>query len=339
MMHQHLTTDELKSLFEGEDRSLPNDVSIDPGTSVGGSSAANTGTPYGELQVEQRAVLRALHERFARNLSVSWSALVRAQLEVRLLDVETTSPGAFQEKCERPGCEIALRSPHIDGFAVVSLPVTLLHLMIDRMLGGQLTDLVISPRPLTEIEHRLVSRVRGVLIDELQQVWGPGWDGALSVERVPEHPSTADHLFSGAPLLSIGFELEMGVFRGTLDLCLPCHLIQAILEQAYGTAADQRSGGAASCSQAVPLPAGELVELVVTLAEATIGAEDLDRLAVGDVIATDQDTQAELAVSVLGTKKFSGVPGARQGRKALQVKTVSGTPTSDGSSPQSRVRT
>jgi flagellar motor switch protein FliM len=59
--------------------------------------------------------------------------------------------------------------------------------------------------------------------------------------------------------------------------------------------------------------------VVVELAETNISTSDLIGLRVGDIIATEKDTQRPLVVSVEGQPKFHAQPGAYKGRKAVQV--------------------
>ena len=61
------------------------------------------------------------------------------------------------------------------------------------------------------------------------------------------------------------------------------------------------------------------VELVVELAETHIATTDLLDLRVGDIIASEKDTQQPLVVYVEGRPKFRATPGQYKGRKAICV--------------------
>ena len=326
MLHQHLTTEELASLFGMTDSPRQADVSLFD-RSLDGRGVGDSVVSKGDgLQAEQRVLLRAVHERFARSLSIAWSALVRGHLEVRLINAECISPDAFLEKRESPGCAIALRSPDGDGPVVVNLPLRMLHLMIDRMLGGDPVKQVADPLPLTEIEHRLVGRIHDALITELQQTWGQVWEGELSIERVTEPSALDENLELNTPVMAFRFELQMGVFHGALDLCFSCRLLKAILAQCSGEMSAKR--GVIERHQELHGPDADedIVDLVVSLEAMEIHPRDVADLDIGDLIVTGHNVATALRVCVPGACDIGGTPGAMQGRKTLQVTAVSEPP-------------
>ena len=326
MLHQHLTTEELASLFgvAGAPRQVTNSV-FEGIRETRQFSDSNVSADDG-LSAEQRVLLHAVHERFARRLALAWSALVRAQLDVRLLDLGCMSPAEFLEQRESPGCAIALRSPESDAPIVVHFPVSMLQLMIERMLGGDSDNQPLVPSPLTEIEQRLVGRIYDTLIDELRQAWGQIWEGELSVERVTERSGLDTNLALHAPVVSFRFELGLGTMQGTLDLCFPSCLLQPILTQSVVETAPDPIMSEGIEKQSESYADEDLVDLVLALQETKIHPQDVMDLGVGDLIVTDQDVTTDLKVYVAGARVIGGVPGAIQGRKMLQVTAVSELP-------------
>ena len=326
MLHQHLTTDELASLFGMAGASRQSLASRFEGSREKHSCSDSTLVTEEPLQAEQRVLLHAVHEGLARRLSLAWSTLVRAQLEIRLVDITCMSPAEFLAKRESPGCAIALRSAESDSPIVVNLPLSMLHLMIDRMLGGEAGEQPAVPSPLTEIEQRLVGRIYDTLIDELRQAWGPVWEGELSIERVTERSEVDNNLALDTPVVSFRFELRMGAFQDALDLCFPACLLQPILTQSVVEAADDsgmneefQDGSAADSDT-------DIVDVVLALPETQIHPQDLLDLEVGDLLVTDQDVTAALPVYVSGARVMAGIPGAIQGHKTVQVTAVSEIP-------------
>lgn len=323
MLHQHLTTDELASLFgmAGASRQLL--ASQFEGSREAHPCSDSMMSTEDALQAEQRVLLHAVHEGLARRLSLAWSTLVRAQLEIRLVDITCMSPAEFLAKRESPGCAIALRSAESDGPIVVNLPLSMLHLMIDRMLGGAPGEQPAVPSPLTEIEQRLVGRIYDTLIDELRQAWGPVWEGELSIERVTERSEVDNNLALHTPVVSFRFELQMGAFRDALDLCFPSCLLQPILTQCV-VEATVDSEMSEECQEQSAVDSDEdVVDVVLALPETQIHPQDLLGLEVGDLLVTDQDVAAALPVYVAGARMLAGIPGAIQGHKTLQVTAVS----------------
>ena len=326
MLHQHLTTDELASLFgmAGASRQLL--ASQFEGSREAHPCSDSMMSTEDSLQAEQRVLLHAVHEGLARRLSLAWSTLVRAQLDIRLVDITCMSPAEFLAKRESPGCAIALRSAESDGPIVVNLPLSMLHLMIDRMLGGAPGEQPAVPSPLTEIEQRLVGRIYDTLIDELRQAWGPVWEGELSIERVTERSEVDNNLALDTPVVSFRFELRMGAFQDALDLCFPACLLQPILTQCVVEAADDSGMNEELQDRSAADSDTDIVDVVLALPETQIHPQDLLDLEVGDLLVTDQDVTAALPVYVSGARVMAGIPGAIQGHKTVQVTAVSEIP-------------
>ena len=326
MLHQHLTTDELASLFgmAGASRQLL--ASQFEGSREAHPCSDSMMSTEDALQAEQRVLLHAVHEGLARRLSLAWSTLVRAQLDIRLVDITCMSPAEFLAKRESPGCAIALRSAESDGPIVVNLPLSMLHLMIDRMLGGTPGEQPAVPSPLTEIEQRLVGRIYDTLVDELRQVWGPVWEGELSIEHVAERSEVDKNLALQTLVISFRFELRMEAFQGALDLCFPSCLLQPILTQSVVEAPDDFEMSEECQEQPAAESDNDIVDVVLALQETQIHPQDLLDLEVGDLLVTDQDVTAALPVYVAGARVMAGIPGAIQGHKTLQVTAVSEVP-------------
>jgi flagellar motor switch protein FliM len=198
--------------------------------------------------------------------------------------------------------------------------------MIDRMLGGEPGKQAVVPAPLTEIEQRLVGRIYDTLIDELRQAWGRVLEGELLVERVTERSGLNTNLSMHAPVMSFRFELRMGVFQGSLDLCFPSCLLQPTLSQC-AVEAPADSAMREGCQEpAEPRSDEDVIDVVLALQETEIHPQDLVGLNVGDLIVTDQDLTTALQVYVAGTQVIEGIPGAIQGRKILHVTAVSEIP-------------
>ena len=64
------------------------------------------------------------------------------------------------------------------------------------------------------------------------------------------------------------------------------------------------------------------VDVVVTLARSKIRTADLLGLAIGDVIATEQETSNALELSIQDVPKFQAKPGAFKGKKAVRIESA-----------------
>src|ERR1043166_3427985 len=115
---------------------------------------------------EQMRALQSLHEGFGRNFGAALSALLRSIVEVKLTSVDQLTYGEFVFSLENPTCFNLLRAEPLEGNLILDINPSILYPIIDRLLGGGRDTGIVSRRPLTEIELRLVSRITHLFLDE-----------------------------------------------------------------------------------------------------------------------------------------------------------------------------
>jgi flagellar motor switch protein FliM len=310
--------------------------SLGPGAkaAVGGPPAAKPSprsrekvTPYDfkrpeRVGKEQMRALQSLHEGFGRNFGAAISALLRSIVEVRLTSVDQLTYSEFVFSLENPTCFNLLRAEPLEGNLILDINPSILYPIMDRLLGGGRDAGPLSRRPLTEIELRLVSRITGLFLKELQRAWEGLLPLTLSVERVESNPQLVQIVPPNEVVVLISFELTLGELRGMINLCIPFNAIERVSSKlasnswaTYGksSATDQTR---AALSRRVDRSE---VELVVTLAETKITTGDLIGLRVGDIITTDKDIHQPLEVAVQGTPKLHASAGSFKGCKAIRV--------------------
>ena len=119
---------------------------------------------------EQMRSLHFLHDRFARNVSTSLSAYLRAVSEVSILSVEQFTYSEFLMSLPDPTAFYAVSLQPFDGLAALELSPAVAFTMIDRMLGGNGTAVQLS-RALTEIEQNVLDSVVNLVLNHLTETW------------------------------------------------------------------------------------------------------------------------------------------------------------------------
>ena len=66
---------------------------------------------------------------------------------------------------------MVLEAPPLEGQMCLEISPLIVYPFIDRMLGGDNSNLFIPQRPLTSIEWRLISRIVDRAVDHLSEVW------------------------------------------------------------------------------------------------------------------------------------------------------------------------
>lgn len=317
----------LTSMESGQPKSAP--VRPQPAAPKAPARPREKITPYDfrrpeRVGKEQMRALQSLHEGFGRNFGAALSALLRSMVDVKLTSVDQLTYGEFVFSLENPSCFNLLRAAPLEGNLILDINPAILYPIIDRLLGGGKDVAQVTRRPLTEIELRLVSRISSLFLIELRKAWEGVVLLEMSVERVESNPQLVQIVPPNEVVVVVSFELTVGDTRGMINLCIPYNSIERI-----GNKLTSNSWVTYGKAGATPASISELtrridhaaVPLTVMLAETRISTGDLVGLRVGDIITTDQDVRAPLAVEVAGVVKFHCSAGAFKGRKAVKIET------------------
>jgi flagellar motor switch protein FliM len=271
---------------------------------------------------EQMRALQTMHEGFGRNFGAALSALLRNIVEVKLTSVDQLTYSEFVFSLENPTCFNLINASPLEGQLILDINPSILFPIIDRLLGGSTMSTASVRRPLTEIELRLVSRITGLFLSEMQHTWENVLKFELSVDRVESNPQLVQIIPANEVVVVISFELTVGETRGMVNLCIPFNSIERIshkLTSNSWVSYSKRPPTTESIQALSDRIADAPVEVVVELAETTISTADLINLRVGDIIATEKDVVVPLIVSVEGKTKYYAKPGQYKGRKAIEI--------------------
>jgi flagellar motor switch protein FliM len=261
------------------------------------------------IALPQLQRLRALHEGLARKFGMALSALLRTPISVTLDGVDQLTYGQFAYNIECPACFYVLKADALNEQAMLDIEPSILHPIIDRLLGGAGDDGSPPERPLTEIEWSLATRIVRLFLQECRAAWSDVLELNLEVCETESNPRLLRALPADERVILIAFRLAMGELWGGVRFCLPERMIERL---------DEQLSSPMSAPLGRPTP-GALAEVRVTLAETPIGAAELADLRVGDIIATETAADHPAVVSIEGVARFHAKPGVCQGRKAVRI--------------------
>ncbi len=274
---------------------------------------------------EQMRAMHAVHEQIARNFGAAVSGMLRTMIEVKLLSVDQLTYSEFVFSLDNPSCFNVLRPEPLDGNWILDISPTLAYAIIDRMLGGEPTPGETIRRPLTEIETRLIRRVVELFLQQVHTAWVNVVELDVAIEAMESNPQLVQIVPPNEVVVLVGFELLLGKNRGMMNLCIPFNTIERFNAKlsSNGWVGYGRGEATAETKSAIGGQIADArVDLIATLARARISTRELMDLAVGDVIATDQPTDANIELSVCDVPKFGVRPGALKGKKAVHVREV-----------------
>ena len=164
-MNRILSQDEIDALVHPDTTQREEEV-----RSSGGDVIAYNFRRPDRVSKEQQRSLHFLHDRFARNLSTSLSAFLRAMTNVSMLSVEQFTYSEFLMSLPDPTAFYSIAMPPLDGLGALEINPSVAFAMVDRMLGGT-GDSPAPNRALTEIEQNVMDSVVKLILEHLTETW------------------------------------------------------------------------------------------------------------------------------------------------------------------------
>jgi flagellar motor switch protein FliM len=163
--------------------------------------------------------LERIHERFARELSLSLSTLLRREVEVAPLALHEHKLGDYLRTLSAPSSLNLFDARPLPGPALLALDPVLVYLAVDSYFGGPArAPATIAPRPLTAGEQRVIELVRERAFAELRNV---GSIKPLDSRCRRRAIAVSEFAADAEPVLVARFEVKLGQGTGALHVALP----------------------------------------------------------------------------------------------------------------------
>ncbi len=266
--------------------------------------------------------LEALHMDIARNLSATFSGLLRSIVEVKLASVEEIIYSEFILSVPNPTYLNIINAKPLEGEMVLEINPSITFPILDKLLGGASEEVSVPNRPLTEIELRLMDKIITRVVGALNNEWSKIKPVEFKVVDTEYNPQLLQIIPPTETVVLVGFEITLGGFSGMLNFCIPFVSLDPFLDQL-----STRRWRAYTRTKAQPeaLPAiqatvkNAYLDLAAYLAETTITLRDFLELQPGDIIQTEKPTSQPATVYVQGRAKFLASPGRLRRKKAVLI--------------------
>ena len=292
------------------------------------SSPADAATPYNfrrpdRVSKEQIRSLHFLHDRFAKNLSTSLSAFLRAMTNVSIVSVEQFAYSEFLLSLPDPTAFYSIAMPPLDGVGALEINPPVAFAMVDRMLGG--TGQSPAPsRALTEIEQNVMDSVVKLVLEHLTETWRAITDVRFRVQGRETRPQMLQVTGLNEIVILLAFDITVGDSRGMLSISIPAAAIETMEEkvaEGWNRTRRQPSPTEASWLRTnlgrVPLP-------VKTLLETRMPARELLSLRPGDVMSLGHAASAPVDVYVGGVRRYVGRLTCEGSNTAVAIERIAG---------------
>ena len=290
--------------------------------------AADPVTPYNfrrpdRVSKEQIRSLHFLHDRFAKNLSTSLSAFLRAMTNVSIVSVEQFAYSEFLLSVPDPTAFYSIAMPPLDGVGALEINPTVAFPMVDLMLGGTGN----SPAPgraLTEIEQNVMDSVVKLMLEHLTETWRAITDVRFRIQGRETRPQMLQVIGLNEIVILLAFDITVGESRGMLSISIPAAAIETMEEKvAEGW---NRTRRLPSATEAAWLRAnlGRVTLPVKTLLQTRMAAREVLALEAGDLLSLGYSAATPVDIHVGGVHRYAGRLTCEGGSTAVAIERIAG---------------
>lgn len=203
----------------------------------GGATAPPAGASFsrwdyrqaGRLGRDQLVAISTLHDGFARTLTHSIGAYLRAAFQVSMTSAEHITYGEFLNGIPEMTYLASCKLSPFNATGLIQLDLGIAFALIDMLLGGE----GLGPPPsrdITEIEEQVAETAMQIVLRELQTTWQ-----ALALEFQFEQRKQlgeAQQLMAFQErMLCLGFEVALKERRGGMTIAIPTVISSALLRK------------------------------------------------------------------------------------------------------------
>lgn len=268
--------------------------------------------------------LDIIYDSFIRYNRVNLSNRLRKSVEIKKIGARSYKFDDFLQTLPSPVCMAIFKIEPLKGAALVSFDSTLVLALIDSLLGGTgNAKISVANRMFTTIELRLMEKIVGDMLSDLEKAWAPLYATHMNLLRMEMNPRLVSIVPPEYQVVTMALKLQIEEVSGNLVFAVPYMTIDPIRDKLK--AGMQFDLMAIDPQWSHRLSAGLLeapMEAAVELGNATITLRELLDLAEGDTIMLDKASSAEMMVKLEGVPKYMGIPGIRHGNKAIQISKI-----------------
>ncbi len=265
--------------------------------------------------------LDVINDRFSKLHRVSLSGALRRILDINVCPAEMIKFGEFIRTLPVPTSLQILKLDPLRGHALFMIESRLIFNLVDCFFGGSgKGSYKIEGRDFTTIEYRVINKVVGMVLQDMDQAWEPVAPLKFGFVRAEVNPQFATIIPPTDLVIVVRFELEMDRMLGRMALVLPYSTIEPIRSKLYASyQSDQPEVDAEWAARMRKRLVEVPVELSVEMGKAYLKGSELLSMEIGDIIMLETDPKKPLVVKVHGIPKFRASPGICRSNQAFQV--------------------
>ena len=272
----------------------------------------------GRLSNEDARSLTALHETFARNLSIALDAYLGAGLEVKLQTLDRLAVKDHVASVP-PASYIARFSlPAIPCIIIVECDMDLVSPIIDLLMGGDGAERG-GDRELSEIDEEILQEVLQLIVRQAEVAWRLPEFSLVANRRIKPH--VLHQSFSTNEKVNVvKFQLEIAGTTGSFQLVFPAAFAGALIKSVKADHPQKRN--AVRYFPTPPLRERILdcdMQVAAELTGLRVSARDLIALQPGSVLKLRAPVHTPGMLTAGGRGLFEAVPVRNGTHRAAQI--------------------
>jgi len=270
---------------------------------------------------DQLRTLENLHDNFARRLSSTFAAALRAVVDVKTAFVDQTTYAEFIMSLSNPSMSYQFTLGPTNGQAIIDVAMPLVFGFIDRTFGGKGSSQGVEARMVTPIEIGVINRIIKRVIEDLEATWEPTLPVEIADIELETNPEFMQITAASEIVILLAFEINAENMSGLVSLCYPFFTLESILPRLGIRHYTLPQRNSAQIQRDNVLRLGPMdVSMVVELGRTKLPMSEAQSLQAGDVIRLPV-RRRDPAVVYLGEKaKFYARPFAEDnGELKLKV--------------------
>ncbi|MDO9308140.1 MAG: flagellar motor switch protein FliM [Deltaproteobacteria bacterium] len=268
--------------------------------------------------------LDIIYDSFIRYSRVSLSNRLRKSVEIKKIGARSYKFDDFLQTLPSPVCMGIFIIEPLKGAALISFDSTLVLSLVDSLLGGTGSAKVpVANRMFTSIELRLMEKIVGDVLQDLEKAWAPLYATHMNLLRMEMNPRLISIVPPEYQIVTMSLKLQIEDISGNIMFAIPYMTIDPIRDKLkagmqFDLMAIDPQWSSRLSAEILEAP----METIVEMGNARITLRELLELVPGDTIMLDKPSSGEMLVKVEGVPKYFGIPGIRHGNKAIQISKI-----------------
>ncbi|MCU0538634.1 MAG: flagellar motor switch protein FliM [Desulfobacterales bacterium] len=314
MPDQILTQEEIDALLSAMDRG---DVDLEQ-TPAAAEAAPYNLTAQNIMLRDQFSALGEVYDKFAALLNGSLSSLLQRSIEVSFVSTEMVKYQECISAFPSPTSFIVFTMEPLIGSALLAIEPGLVFSLIDCMFGGRGKPLG-RMREFTQLEQRLITRLAGEILAQLQKAWQIVQPVKISIRKTETKPEYVHLVSPHDMMVVVVFALKGKEFSGNLQFCISYLMLDPVKEKLSSKYLREKDIEHTWSRQLQGLLMDTPVTLIAELGRTRRTIGEILNLKVDDVIPLPTGPDDQILVAVDHVPKFLAYPGVIKGSRAIEI--------------------